>query len=77
MDFATVYISAPDPNDGDVVLRLEWPIVAGASVPPITDAELIDIGNRLVASDYIQDRNWTGGAALVSISVPNTRAVYP
>jgi len=74
-----IYVSAPDPNDGDVIFRLETPIQAGASVPQPTDAELEDLGNALLNSDYIQNRSWPGGATLVSVQVreTTTRPVYP
>lgn len=71
------YVISPSPNDGDMFLDLEVPIIAAAGVNQPTDAELIDLGNRLVASDYVQNQTWGATAELVSIEVPASRTVYP
>jgi hypothetical protein len=76
-DFVEVYIESPAPNYGDALFRVERDIRRDAGTPAPTDAELVDIGNRLLASDYIQNQAWGSTAALVSITVPSQREVYP
>lgn len=72
-----IYITAtPDPEAGDVNFMI-GEIRTGASVPQPTDAELIDIGNRLLASDYIQNRAWGSTAELIRISAAAERGIYP
>jgi hypothetical protein len=74
---ARIHIVSPSPNDGDLYFDVELPIVANAGATQPTDAELIDIGNRLLASDYVQNQAWGGTAALDTIDVPSARTVYP
>lgn len=73
----TIAIQSPSPNDGDVEFFLSAPIEGNAGIVQPTDAELIDIANRLLASDYIQNQPWGGTAALWYINIPEIRQVYP
>ena len=72
------HIVSPSPNEGDLYLEIQVPIIASAgSDEQPSDAELIDLGNRLVASDYVQNQSWGGTAALDTIEAPAARTVYP
>lgn len=77
MEDLYIYVAAPDPENGDVVFRMDYPFQRGGFVPEPTDAELINIGQALLNSDYIQNQSWGGTAELKLVQVPAIRTIYP
>jgi hypothetical protein len=75
--YITVAISSKGPVEGDVTFQLVDPVITNAADPQPTDAELIDIGNRLLASDYVQNRPWGDAASIDWIGRPAIHGVYP
>jgi hypothetical protein len=73
-----IHIQAADPNAGDVEFKIDYPLLTAASMPQPTDAQMVDLGQRIVASDYIQNQPWGATAALDWISAPaSDRGIYP
>jgi hypothetical protein len=78
MTNARIHIQAADPNAGDVEIRIEYPFSTAAGMPQPTDAQMVDLGQRIVASDYIQNQSWGATAVLDWISAPaSDRGIYP
>lgn len=61
---------------GGVTFMIER-VEPDAGIPQPTDAELIDIGNHLLASDYIQNQTWGSAAELDYISAMDGRSIFP
>jgi hypothetical protein len=73
-----IHIQAADPEAGDVEFKIEYPLSTAAATPQPTDAQLVDLGQRIVASDYIQNQSWGATAALDYISISAVdRGIYP
>lgn len=75
----TYHFSKPNPDDGDAFLTLNIEGVNNGPYPISgvpTDADLVDFGNAILATDFFQNLPWVAEASM-TVTVPDARQVYP
>ena len=69
--------TSDDPGDFDFACVVNIDHTPGPPYVP-TDADIIALGNAIVASDYVQHMSWLGTPQLGFIGTPqDPRTVYP